>query len=64
MFLSLTKQGLFGLTFGPMFGVAGYPSYFYLSYNVQLDDGVSPVQHARRRRKLAADSHTVLMRPT
>jgi len=40
-YLSSTKQGLFGLAFGPMFGVPGYPPYFYLTYNVQLDDGVS-----------------------
>lgn len=35
------QQGLLGLAFGPMFGVSGYPSYFYLSYTTQLDDGVS-----------------------
>lgn len=35
------QQGLLSLAFGPMFGVSGYPSYFYLSYTTQLDDGVS-----------------------
>lgn len=34
-------QGLLDFAFGPLFGVTGYPSYFYLSYTCQLDDGVS-----------------------
>lgn len=37
------RQGLLGFAFGPMFGVSGSPSYFYVSYTCQLDDGVSGV---------------------
>lgn len=35
------QQGLLDFAFGPMFGVDGFPSYFYLSYTCQLNDGVS-----------------------
>lgn len=35
------QQGLIDFAFSPLFGVTGFPSYFYLSYTVQLDDGVS-----------------------
>eukprot|EP00903_Cladosiphon_okamuranus_P010392 g9830.t1 len=33
------EEGLLDFTFGPLFGVSGYPDYFYVSYTVQLDDG-------------------------
>ena len=29
------------MAFGPQFGVSGFPDYFYLSYTVDLNDGVS-----------------------
>lgn len=32
-FSSILRQGLLDFAFGPMFGVDGYPPYFYLSYN-------------------------------
>ncbi len=37
----LIRQGLLDFAFGPLFSETGFPSYFYLSYTVQLDDGVS-----------------------
>ncbi|CAN0318172.1 unnamed protein product, partial [Ectocarpus sp. 12 AP-2014] len=33
------EEGLLDVAFGPMFGVPSYPSYFYVSYTVLLDDG-------------------------
>ncbi|CAM9165509.1 unnamed protein product [Scytosiphon promiscuus] len=33
------EEGLLDATFGPMFGIDGYPDYFYLSFTCQLDDG-------------------------
>lgn len=36
-----SKQGILDFAFGPLFGVAGYPDYFYVSYTVKLDNEVS-----------------------
>ncbi|CAM9143199.1 unnamed protein product, partial [Hapterophycus canaliculatus] len=36
------EEGLIDFAFSPLFGVTGYPSYFYLSYTCQLDDGENP----------------------
>eukprot|EP00904_Undaria_pinnatifida_P003870 jgi/Undpi1/13484/HiC_scaffold_8.g03143.m1 len=38
-FYSGYEEGLLDFAFGPMFGVEGYPQYFYLSHTVILDDG-------------------------
>eukprot|EP00903_Cladosiphon_okamuranus_P006181 g6078.t1 len=37
IFSSRKEEGLIDFAFGPLFGVPGYPDYFYVSYSVLLD---------------------------
>ncbi|CAM9759383.1 unnamed protein product [Scytosiphon promiscuus] len=54
------EEGLLDFAFGPLFGVAGYPSYFYLSYTCQLDDGENQRNRLSKFEYFAGDAAATL----
>eukprot|EP00903_Cladosiphon_okamuranus_P010393 g9831.t1 len=55
------EEGLMDFAFGPMFGVSGYPDYFYVSYTILLgDDGENRRQRLSKFEYFAEDPSATL----